>query len=62
MPSCDGSNCGACSSNCGTKTIHLDDKERKELEKTIAKLEKELEKERKINRQLVEKLLDADKL
>jgi len=64
MPSCDGSNCGACSSNCSssTRVVHLDDKERKELEKTIARLEKELNKERKINRQLVEKLLDADKL
>jgi len=62
MPSCDGSNCGACSSNCRTEYVHLDDKERKDLEKTIARLEKELNKERKINRQLVEKLLDADKL
>lgn len=67
MPSCDGSNCGACSSNCNcssssTKTIHLDDKERKELEKTIARLERELNKQRKINNQLIEKLLDSDKL
>lgn len=65
MPSCDGSNCGACSSNCSsssTKTIHLDEKERKEFEKTIARLERELNKQRKINSQLVAKLLDSDKL
>lgn len=62
MPSCDGSNCGACSA-CGVKTVvqkeyaHLSDKERREYEKRISKLEKELEKQKGINQELIEKIL-----
>lgn len=67
MPSCDGS--GACSSNCSackteyvTKHIHLDAKERKQFEKRIKELQEELENEHKLNRQLVERLLEDKKI
>ena len=61
MPSCDGSNCGACNCACSTtKTVHLEGQERKELESRIAKLEAELKKEKRINRKLMEKLLGED--
>lgn len=60
MPSCDGSDCGACACNCTTRTeyIHLDEKEKKKYEETIKKLEKELSESRKVNEGLVKKLLE----
>lgn len=64
MPSCDGSNCGACNCDCSvrvqTEYVHLDEKERQKYENRIDALEKELKKQRKINEKLVERLLDED--
>lgn len=64
MPSCDGSNCGACNCNCSaevkTEYVHLDKKERQAYEDRISELKKELKKQKKINEKLVEKLLDED--
>ena len=63
MPSCDGSNCGACSA-CSTSTkteyVHLDKDERRKYEKRIAKLEKELKEQKNINLKLIKKALDLD--
>ena len=66
MPSCDGSGSN-CSSNCSacsvrTETIHLDDKERKQFEAKIRELKAELANEEKINRQLVERLLEEKRI
>ena len=68
MPSCDGSG-SACSSNCSacrTRTeyvdVHLEEKERKKFEKRISELQAELKNERKLNSQLVERLLDEKRL
>lgn len=61
MPSCDGSNCGACNCNCAsTKTeyIHLDKKEKEKFENTIKELENELQDSRKLNERLTKKLLE----
>lgn len=59
MPSCDGSDCGACACNCTARTeyVHLDKKEKEKYEETIKKLEKELSESRKVNEGLVKKLL-----
>lgn len=48
MPSCDGSNCGACACNCKTRTVYVDPNEKlkarnEELEKLVEKLQKELD-------------------
>lgn len=60
MPSCDGSNCGACNCNCSSRTeyVHLEQKERAEYEKKIKQLEKEIGESRKLNEDLMKKLLD----
>ena len=62
MPSCDGSNCGACACNsdCSSRTeyVHLEEKERKEYEKKIKQLEKEIRESRKLNEDLAKKLLE----
>lgn len=64
MPSCDGSNCGACNCACETQTkyvtqyVHLDKKEKAAYEKRIAALEQELKQEQKLNKKLVKKLLE----
>lgn len=70
MPSCDGS--GAChSSNCSacsvrteyiTKKVHLEEKERKNFEKKIRELQDELANEHKLNKQLVERLLEEKRV
>ena len=56
MPSCDGSNCGACACNCDcssrTEYVHLEEKERKEYEKKIKRLEKEIQESCKLNEDL----------
>jgi len=59
MPSCDGSNCGACSA-CSTRYVHLDKEERKEYEDRIAKLEQELKKQKKINKKIKNRLSDYE--
>lgn len=57
MPSCDGSNCGACSAcNSRTKYAHLDKKEKEVYEKKIKELEKELSESRKVNEELAKRL------
>lgn len=59
MPSCDGSNCGACSAcNCIKEYVHLDKREKEAYEKKIKELEKELSESRKVNEKLAKKLLD----
>ena len=64
MPSCDGSNCGACACNCDcssrTEYVHLEQKERAEYEKKIKQLEKEICESRKLNEDLMKKLLDNE--
>lgn len=62
MPSCDGSNCGACIYNCSSRTeyVHLEQKERAEYEKKIKQLEKEIRESRKLNEDLMKKLLDNE--
>lgn len=59
MPSCDGSNCGACSA-CRTEYkkeyVHLDKKEKETYEKRIKKLEKELKIQKGINQELIDKI------
>lgn len=59
MPSCDGSNCGACNCNCSTKTeyVHMDKKERDQYEERIKRLEKEISESRKLNEELTKRLL-----
>ena len=59
MPSCEGSNCGACNCNCSTKTeyVHMDKKEREQYEERIKKLEKEISESRKLNEELTKRLL-----
>lgn len=66
MPSCDGSNCGACacdcSSNCNCSTSNKDyEKKIAKLEDKIADLEAELREQRGINVDLLKKLLDEGK-
>ena len=47
MPSCGGSNCGACNCNCSTvERVVVDTKKVDELEKKLAKLQKELNAKR----------------
>lgn len=60
MPSCDGSNCGACNCHCSTKTeyIHMDKKEREKYEERIKSLEKEISESRKLNEELTKRLLE----
>lgn len=60
MPSCDGSNCGACNCNCTTKTeyIHMDKKEREKYEERIKRLESEILESRKLNEELTKRLLE----
>ena len=62
MPSCDGSNCGACNCNCSSRTeyVHLEQKERAEYEKKIKELEKEIAESRKLNEKLTKKLLYSE--
>lgn len=62
MPSCDGSNCGACNCNCSSRTeyVHLEQKERAEYEKKIKELEKEIGESRKLNEKLMKKLLYSE--
>lgn len=62
MPSCDGSNCGACNCNCSSRTeyAHLEKKERKNYEKKIKELEKEIGESRKLNEKLMKKLLYSE--
>lgn len=62
MPSCDGSNCGACNCNCSSRTeyVHLEQKERAEYEKKIKQLEKEIGESRKLNEKLTKKLLYSE--
>ena len=62
MPSCDGSNCGACNCNCSSRTeyVHLEQKERAEYEKKIKQLEKEIGESRKLNEKLMKKLLYSE--
>ena len=62
MPSCDGSNCGACNCNCSsiTEYVHLEQKERAEYEKKIKQLEKEIGESRKLNEDLMKKLLSNE--
>ena len=68
MPSCDGSgachssNCSACRTEYVTKEIRLDERDRKKFEKKIKELQAELENEHKLNRQLVERLLEDKRL
>lgn len=68
MPSCDGSgsncssNCSACKIEYRDREIRLDERERKKFEKRIKELQAELENEQKLNRQLVERLLDEKRL
>ena len=70
MPSCDGagsncsSNCSACSVRTEyiTKEVHLDERERKKFEKKIHELQAELANEHKLNKQLVERLLEEKRL
>lgn len=60
MPSCDGSNCGACSAcrtEYRTKYIHLDEEERKAYEERIKKLEEELKIQNGIKQELIDKIL-----
>lgn len=59
MPSCDGSNCGACNCNCSTKTeyIHMDKKEKEKYEERIKRLENEISESRKLNEELTKRLL-----
>lgn len=59
MPSCDGSNCGACNCNCSTKTeyVHMDKKEREQYKERIKRLEKEISESRKLNEELTKRLL-----
>lgn len=61
MPSCDGSNCGACNCYSITEYVHLEQKEREEYEKKIKKLEKEIGESRKLNENLMKKLFDNKK-
>lgn len=60
MPSCDGSNCGACNCNCSTKTeyVRMDKKEREKYEERIKSLEKEISESRKLNEELTKRLLE----
>lgn len=61
MPSCDGSNCGACSAcrtEYRTKYIHLDVKEKEAYEKRIKKLEEELKVQKGITQELIEKIVN----
>ena len=62
MPSCDGSNCGACNCNCSQRTeyVHLEKKERENYEKKIKELEKEIGESRKLNEKLMKKLLYSE--
>lgn len=62
MPSCDGSNCGACNCNCSSSReyVHLEQKERAEYEKKIKQLEKEIGESRKLNEDLMKKLLSNE--
>lgn len=64
MPSCDGSNCGACACNCDcssrTEYVHLEKKERENYEKKIKELEKEIGESRKLNEKLTKKLLYSE--
>ena len=62
MPSCDGSNCGACNCNRSSRTeyVHLEQKERAEYEKKIKQLEKEIGESRKLNEDLMKKLLSNE--
>lgn len=62
MPSCDGSNCGACNCNCSSRTeyVHLEKKDRENYEKKIKELEKEIGESRKLNEKLMKKLLYSE--
>lgn len=72
MPSCNGgrSHSSNCSSNCNCSTVyvdrevkvHLDEKERKQFQNKIKELEEELKSQRKMNTQLVERLLEERRL
>lgn len=68
MPSCDGSgsncssNCSACKVEYRDREIRLDEKERKKFEKRIKELQNELANEQKLNRQLVERLLEEKRI
>ena len=63
MPSCDGSNCGACSacsSSVKTEYIHLDKKEKQSYEQRIRKLEEELKTQKVVNKELINSIRDYD--
>ena len=71
MPSCNGgsSHSSNCSSNCNRTVyvdrevkVHLDEKERKQFQNKIKELEEELKSPRKMNTQLVERLLEERRL
>ena len=60
MPSCDGSNCGACSAchtEYRTEYVHLDKKEKEAYEERIKKLEEELKIQKGVNQELIDKIL-----
>ena len=63
MPSCDGSNCGACSACCRTEYrteyVYLDKKEKEAYEERIKKLEEELKIQKGVNQVLIDKILKA---
>ena len=57
MPSCDGSNCGACNCDaCRTEYVHLDKEEKRSYEKKIRDLKSEVNYQKNINKQLLEKI------
>lgn len=61
MPSCDGSNCGACSAcrtEYRTEYVHLDKKEKEAYEERIKKLEEELKIQKGVNQELIDKILN----
>ena len=61
MPSCDGSNCGAC--NCNSRNveyIHLDKTEKELYEKRIKLMEEEIKSSRILNEDIMRKLLSKD--
>lgn len=61
MPSCDGSNCGAC--NCSSHSIeyiHLNKTEKELYKKRIKQLEEEIESSIILNENIIKKLLSKD--
>lgn len=60
MPSCDGSNCGACSvcsTEYRTEYVQLDKKEIEAFVERIKKLEEEFKIQSGVNKELIDKIL-----